>query len=88
MDKARQSGGFLQVGIKRGGWWTYCPAQQSWDGLVGGQLALEGLSSQLLIPGFELLGVKHWTERICCGCVLVELVKIIHAGHPAWPIEE
>ena len=39
---------FLQLvveGIKRGGWSTYCPAQRSWDGLVGGQVALEVLSS-------------------------------------------
>ena len=35
---------FLQLvveGIKRGGWSTYCPAQRSWDGLVGGQVAFQ-----------------------------------------------
>ena len=81
MDKARQSGGFLQVGkgglIKRGGWWTYCPAQRSWDGLVGGQVAFP--------PGFSSLDLDKWMCSFGCREYVVDacwlcLVEITHAG--------
>ena len=53
------------AGIKRGGWSTYCPAQRSWDGLVGGQVALEVHTLQF--SSFEL---DRWVDTDHCsfGC--------------------
>ena len=76
MDKARQSGGFLQVGkgglIKRGGWWTYCPAQRSWDGLVGGQVAFP--------PGFSSLDLDKWMCSFGCREYVVDACWLCWVG--------